>query len=341
MVMMNSNNSPNTKNDCNEMKRHSIESISTFADDGQKGSLFGGDELVDVFDKSMSSGMSMNIDDDQKEASILQGSRGSIFDGEQLEDIFKQPNDDIMMSTSLSASEVFCSDAAAAAAAAGIMHQEDSPDMKVSGPHKQSMSAPNVFCSDAMKFCSAHKRSMTAPDIFCSTSQCIKDNNNIISELKQQYQQQQQQQQQQNFITSSSAAALELSSNNSPIEIKDINTNDEDKDKGIVVIEQPMPYDIICGRNSGSHNWCGNKRFRVTIMLNLQSYIDAPTREDKTYVIKSVMDILEHDVGARFLKKVGEKTYAPLEEKQIREKVGHAFRDIIYTSQKATSANVM
>jgi hypothetical protein len=377
MVMMNNNNHSNNhsnnhmKDDSNEMKRSSIESILTFTDDGQKGSLFGGDELVDVFDKSVLSCMSLNIDDDQKEVSVFQGSKGSIFDGEQLEDIFKQPNDDIMMSTSLSASDVFCSDNAeimhqdvSAAKKVGgvqrqslsvsdpfcsydgIMHQKDSAAMKVSGAHKQSMSAPIVFCSDAaVKFGGSHKQSMSAPNIFCSTSPFIKGSNDIIS--KQQQHQQQQQQQHLITSTSSSVAAMELSPKKSPIENRDTNTNDEDKDKkedkdkGVVVIEQPMPYDIICGRNSGSHNWCGNKRFRVTIMMNLQSYVDAPTREDKTYVIKSVMDILEHDVGARFLKKVGESTYIPLEEKQIREKVGHAFRDMIYTSQKAITTNLM
>jgi hypothetical protein len=368
MVMMNNNNHSNShmKDDSKEMKRASIESILTFTDDGQKGNLFRGDELVNVFDKSMLSCMSMNIDDDQKEVSVFQGSKGSIFDGEQLEDIFKQPNDDIRMSTSLSASDIFCSDefeimhqeVSAAKKVGGvqgqslsvsdgfcsydgIMHQQDSAAaMKVNSAHIQSMSAPNVFRPDAVKFGGAHKQSMSAPNIFSSTSPFIKGSNCIISK-----QQQQQQQLQQNLITStsSSTAAMELSSKKSPIENRETNTNDEnknknqDKDKGVVVIEKPMPYDIICGRNSGSHNWCGNKRFRVTIMMNLQSYIDAPTREDKTYVIKSVMDILQHDVGARFLKKVGETTYVPLEEKQIREKVGHAFRDMIYTSQKATT----
>ena len=390
LVMMNNNNHMKDdpmKDDSKKLKRLSIESILSFTDDGQKGSIFGGDELVDVFDKPEMPGMSLNIDDDQKEVSVLQGTRGSIFDGEQMEVIFKQqPNDDVIMSTSLSPSDVFCSDnnaelmhqevSAAKKVGGGVqhrqslsvsdpfcsyegikhIHEEDSSTaMKVSGAqHKQSMSAPNVLCSDAVKFGGAqHKQSMSAPNIFCSTSPFIKDSNDIISKLKQkrqqllQLQQQQQQQQQQNLMTTTSssaaaAAAMEVSSKKSPpVGNRDTNTHNvdkdknEDKDKGVLVIEKPMPYDIICGRNSGSHNWCGNKRFRVTIMMNLQSYVDAPTREDKTYVIKSVMDILEHDVGARFLKKVGESTYQPLEEKQIREKVGHAFRDMIYTKEKS------
>jgi len=112
---------------------------------------------------------------------------------------------------------------------------------------------------------------------------------------------------------------------------KSINKN---KDDMVEYIDQPSPYDIICGRNSGAHNCVGNRRFRVTIMMNLQRYLAATTREEKSLVIKYVIGLLrDSDVGARFIKKVGE-TYIPLEEKQIREKVGHAFRDMISLSQK-------
>merc|ERR1739838_72417 len=96
-------------------------------------------------------------------------------------------------------------------------------------------------------------------------------------------------------------------------------------------IEEIGPYDIICGRNNGAHNWVGNRRFRITIMMNIKRYTEAPTREEKTQVIKSVISMLQNTegAGARFIKKVGENTYVRLKDKQIREKVGHAFRDMI------------
>ena len=68
-------------------------------------------------------------------------------------------------------------------------------------------------------------------------------------------------------------------------------------------------------------------------MLNLKRYIASPTREDKTKVIKCIVDVLQNDVGARFLKKLGNKRFVVLDEKQIREKVGHALRDMV-TQQK-------
>merc|ERR1712045_295261 len=69
------------------------------------------------------------------------------------------------------------------------------------------------------------------------------------------------------------------------------------------VVSEPGPYDIVCGRNSGAYNYIGNRRFRVTIEMNPQRYIDSPTREDKTNVIKSIVWMLHEQVGARFLKK--------------------------------------
>lgn len=112
--------------------------------------------------------------------------------------------------------------------------------------------------------------------------------------------------------------------------------NDDDDEDRIEYIDEIGPYDIICGRNNGAHNWIGNRRFRVTIMMNLKRYTESPTREEKTHVIKSVIDLLmdKDGVGARFIKKVGEGMYERLKDKQIREKVGHAFRDMISLEEK-------
>jgi len=69
------------------------------------------------------------------------------------------------------------------------------------------------------------------------------------------------------------------------------------------IVEAPGPYDIVCGRNSGAYKNIGNRRFRVTIEMNLQRYIDSPTREEKTNTIKAIVHMLHEDIGARFLKK--------------------------------------
>jgi hypothetical protein len=116
---------------------------------------------------------------------------------------------------------------------------------------------------------------------------------------------------------------------------KDCDNNEEGDDR-IEYIQKIGPYDIICGRNNGAHDWIGNRRFRITIMMNLKRYTEAPGREEKTHVIKSVIELMldTKGVGARFIKKVGDGMYVRLNGKQIREKVGHAFRDMISLAEQ-------
>ena len=88
-------------------------------------------------------------------------------------------------------------------------------------------------------------------------------------------------------------------------------------------------WDIVCGRDKSAFNHIGNRRFRMTMNLNLQRYIDAPTREAKTDLIKHLHSYLEDEIGYRFLKKADDKTYVTMTEKQIREKIGHSLRDLV------------
>jgi hypothetical protein len=134
---------------------------------------------------------------------------------------------------------------------------------------------------------------------------------------------------------------------NNNINIDSIPRNHNHMDNNSNVLSEPGPYDIVCGRNSGAYNYIGNRRFRVTIEMNLQRYIDSPTREDKTNVIKSIVWMLHEQVGARFLKKEtskkssgsgsrrrGTPRYTIMTDKQAREKVGHALRDLVITARK-------
>ena len=94
------------------------------------------------------------------------------------------------------------------------------------------------------------------------------------------------------------------------------------------------PYDILCGRTSTAFNNIGNRRFRMTISFNLKRYLDAPTRSEKSVVIWSIVKLLREDVGARFLKTT-KNGYVELSEKKMREKVGHALRDMAMAEHKA------
>jgi hypothetical protein len=96
----------------------------------------------------------------------------------------------------------------------------------------------------------------------------------------------------------------------------------------------PGPYDIVCGRTSSAYNNVGNRRFRVTISLNLQRYLQAKSRSDKSDAILSVVRLLRDDVGARFLKRGRGNVWIELDENKAREKVGHALRDMAVLPQQ-------
>jgi hypothetical protein len=88
------------------------------------------------------------------------------------------------------------------------------------------------------------------------------------------------------------------------------------------------PYDIICGRCSTAFNNIGNRRFRVTISLNVKKYIDAPNRQEKKKVIQTVVDLLLRELGAKFLKRNKDLQFVEVSERLARQKVQHALRDM-------------
>jgi hypothetical protein len=95
------------------------------------------------------------------------------------------------------------------------------------------------------------------------------------------------------------------------------------------------PYDVICGRSSSAFNNVGNRRFRVTMSLNLNQYMEAPTRLDKSMLIISIAQMIKSEQGGRFLiQKAKSGNYVELNDKQIREKIGHALRDLAGAARK-------
>jgi hypothetical protein len=99
-------------------------------------------------------------------------------------------------------------------------------------------------------------------------------------------------------------------------------------------------YDVLCGRHKLAFNNIGNRRLRVTVSLSLERYLAKPSRQDKTLVIFSIVKLIQES-GGRFLKWKKDR-WIELGEKQAREKVGHALRDMasargLLLSSSATS----
>ena len=88
-------------------------------------------------------------------------------------------------------------------------------------------------------------------------------------------------------------------------------------------------FDIICGRQSESLNHVGNRRFRVTINLYLQRYREtANARRKRVELITEIIETLQA-AGAKFLKQKRD-TYVELSEREVRQKVAHALRDMAH-----------
>lgn len=117
------------------------------------------------------------------------------------------------------------------------------------------------------------------------------------------------------------------------------NSSDENSTSGQSVDDDSTlnlgVYDVLCGRHKASFNNIGNRRFRVTVSLSLSRYMSAPSRKDKTVVIKSVAALIQSN-GGRFLQRT-RGAWVDLNEKQAHEKVGHALRDMAMASAKAES----
>ena len=71
----------------------------------------------------------------------------------------------------------------------------------------------------------------------------------------------------------------------------------------IIRTEHLRPYDILCGRDKATFNYVGNRRFRISISLNIPRYDRATTKAKKASVIMFVCNLLKKEVGVRFLKK--------------------------------------
>jgi hypothetical protein len=94
----------------------------------------------------------------------------------------------------------------------------------------------------------------------------------------------------------------------------------------------PADTDILCGRGKAFANHPGNKTFSNIVRDNLQRYVDAPKRMDKSIVVASVVcEIISS--GTRFVKQEKRSgRWYQMNQDQMHEKTGHAIRDLIKSS---------
>ncbi|CAJ1950074.1 unnamed protein product [Cylindrotheca closterium] len=101
--------------------------------------------------------------------------------------------------------------------------------------------------------------------------------------------------------------------------------------------DNPRPYDVLCGRNRNSFNNIGNRRFRITISMNVEKYNGMRSRHERSKFITSLAQTMRYEVGFRFLKRKGGAKNAQtveLTDDEIRAKIGHALRDLSSTMKE-------
>ena len=95
-----------------------------------------------------------------------------------------------------------------------------------------------------------------------------------------------------------------------------------------ITVDPSAPYsamDVLCGTNNYNHP--GNRRFRSIIDANLQRYVDAPARADKTKVVCAVLEEILSTAPCVFLKQDSKtKQWHELDKQACKTKVGHALR---------------
>jgi hypothetical protein len=99
------------------------------------------------------------------------------------------------------------------------------------------------------------------------------------------------------------------------------------------------PYDVVCGRQKEAFRNVGNRRFRVTVSLFMEKYVAAPTRQCKSKVISAVAEQVQAN-GGRFLRRRNNE-WVELDDKQAKEKVGHALRDMASARESVLSRKAL
>ena len=100
------------------------------------------------------------------------------------------------------------------------------------------------------------------------------------------------------------------------------------------------PFDVICGRNRTAFNYCGCRRFRSTVAFYVNEYANADSRSMKARVVQDIVECVRESGGRFLFMRKGK--WMELDDKKVKEKVGHALRDMAGSrGLRATKKNMM
>jgi hypothetical protein len=117
-------------------------------------------------------------------------------------------------------------------------------------------------------------------------------------------------------------------------ELKPRYINDSPCFENIVLLSLPISsISHVSGKSCYEH--VGNRRFRVTIAMNLKRYVEAQTRHEKSQVVHTIVAYLRHSSPTGAFVKMNYATgkWMTVCDAVAREKVGHALRDALSFSK--------
>ena len=104
------------------------------------------------------------------------------------------------------------------------------------------------------------------------------------------------------------------------------------------VPQDVRPYDILCGRSKACFNNIGNRRFRITITMNVKQYDAITNRAERGKFIHNLARTLKEEVGFRFVRYSKKEGRVELSDDEVRAKIGHALRDLSKAQAEAAAA---
>lgn len=123
--------------------------------------------------------------------------------------------------------------------------------------------------------------------------------------------------------------------------------DDQEEESFETDIQGPSGYDVVCSRAKQFYQLPGCQRFRQIIRAAIPAYMRACSRLDKSMVIASTIDMVIHhpEIGRIRFWKYSNGTWIAMGSDQIRDKVGHALREMIQevkrTQRKQTIRQVV
>jgi hypothetical protein len=98
-----------------------------------------------------------------------------------------------------------------------------------------------------------------------------------------------------------------------------------------MIIEQPRPHDVLCGKDKTYNlHHLGNRIYRDLIEAKAIEYAATSNKNSKMEFTKEIVDVMQMQYGSRFLRPVSSSTssvfWEEISNQQARDKTSHALR---------------